>query len=123
MFLVDSCGWLEYFTDGPLADKYYSYLKKTKEIITPSIILYEVYKKIKKEKNEESALLAVAQIQETEIVPFSESLALSSADISLLYSLPMADAIVYATAKSRKAKVITSDIHFKNLESVVFIEK
>ena len=65
MYLVDSCGWLEYFSDGPLAKKYFTYLKKTKEIITPTIVLFEVYKKIKKGRKEESALMAAAMIQET----------------------------------------------------------
>jgi predicted nucleic acid-binding protein len=123
MNLIDSCGWLEYFTEGPLADDYYVYLKKPSEIITPTIILYEVYKKIKKEKNEESALLAVAQIKETRLIPFSEYIALSAADLSLLHSLPMADAIIYATARMKKAKVVTSDPHFKKLDQVVYLEK
>ena len=123
MILVDSCGWLEYFCDGPLAEKYYSYLKNLRTVITPTIVVYEVYKKIRKEKSEESALLAVAQIKETEIIPLTESLALSAADVSLAYTLPIADAMVYATGKTRKAKIITSDWHFKNLENVVFIEK
>ena len=26
MIIVDSCGWLEWFTDGNLADRYTSYL-------------------------------------------------------------------------------------------------
>ena len=26
MIIVDSCGWLEWFTDGRLADKYKEYL-------------------------------------------------------------------------------------------------
>jgi toxin FitB len=121
MYLIDSCGWLEYFTDGPRANQYFSYLKKTKELVTPSIVLYEVYKKVKQEKKEESALLAVAQIQETLIVPLTEFIALSAADISLRFSLPMADAIIYATAKAKNARVVTGDTHFKNLKNVIFI--
>jgi predicted nucleic acid-binding protein len=122
MILIDSCGWLEYFSDGPLAEKYFAYLKKTKEVITPSIVLYEVYKKIKKERKEESALMAAAMIQETQIVPLSDFIALTAADISLACSLPMADAIVYATGKLKNANIITSDIHFKKLKNVVFID-
>jgi len=33
----------------------------------------------------------------------------------------MADAIVYATGVFHKAKIITSDEHFKNLPEVIFI--
>jgi predicted nucleic acid-binding protein len=35
--------------------------------------------------------------------------------------LPLADAVVYATAKREKAQVATSDAHFKDLDDVVFL--
>ena len=98
MLLVDSSGWIEFFTDGPLADEYAKYLKDFTKIVTPTIVLYEVYKKIKKERTEEDALFAVSLINRTSVIPLSESIALLAADLSLKHSLPMADAIVYATA-------------------------
>jgi len=121
MFLIDSSGWIEFFTNGPLASGYSKYLKDFTKIITPTIVLYEVYKKIKKERTEEDALLAVSLINKTSIMQLSESIALSAADLSLKYSLPMTDAIVYATALEKDCKVITSDTHFKGLERVIFI--
>jgi predicted nucleic acid-binding protein len=84
-------------------------------------VLYEVYKKIKRERTEEDALLAVSFINKTSVVQLSESIALLAADLSLKYSLPMADAIVYATALEKNCDVVTSDVHFKGLERVVFI--
>ncbi len=48
-------------------------------------------------------------------------IALFAADLSLQYSLPMADAIVYTTAMEEECKVVTSDAHFKWLDKVVFI--
>ena len=36
-------------------------------------------------------------------------------------SLPMADAIVYATAVEQGCKVVTGDAHFKHLEMAVFV--
>jgi hypothetical protein len=52
MIIVDSCGWLEWFTDGKLADEYKEYLA-TPDILMPAIILYEVYKVLKREVGEE----------------------------------------------------------------------
>jgi len=123
MYLVDSCGWLEYFADGPLAGDYYRYLKKPKELLTPTIVVYEVYKKIKRERGEEPALLAVAQLEQSEIVPLSQSISLLAADLSLDHQIPMADALVYATAKMRQAKLVTSDAHFEGLAGVVYLRK
>lgn len=121
MFLVDSSGWIEFFTDGPLAKEYAKYLKDLTKIVTPTIVLYEVYKKIKRERTEEDALSAVSLINKTSLIPLSESIALLAADLSLKYSLPMADAIVYATAMEDSCKLITSDAHFKGLDEAVII--
>ncbi len=119
--IVDSSGWIEFFTNGPLASEYANYLKDPAKIITPTMILYEVYKKIKRERTEEDALLAASLINRTTVVPLSESIALSAADLSLKHSLPMADAIVYATAVEQGCKVVTGDSHFRNLEMAVFV--
>ncbi len=40
---------------------------------------------------------------------------------SLQHKLPMADAIILATAKQCNVKLITSDQHFKGMENVHFI--
>ncbi len=121
MFLIDSSGWIEFFTDGHLSKAYSKYLKDLSKVTTPTIVLYEVYKKIKRERTEEDALLAVSFINKTAVVQLSESIALLAADLSLKYSLPMADAIVYATALEKNCDVVTSDVHFKGLERVVLI--
>jgi len=43
---VDSCGWLEYFADGPGARFFAPAIEKTEELLVPSIVLFEVYKRI-----------------------------------------------------------------------------
>lgn len=121
MILMDSSGWIEFFTDGPRAAEYSKYLKDITKIITPTIVLYEVYKKIKMERTEEDALFAISLINKTSVIPLTESIALSAADLSIKHSLPMADAIVYATALEEDCKIVTSDTHFKGLSSVMLI--
>jgi|SRR3990170_4759062 len=123
MILIDSSGWIEFFIDGPLAAEYSKYLKDLTRLVTPTIILYEVYKKIKKDRTEEDALFAVSLINRTSVIPLNESIALLAADLSLKHSLPMADAIVYATALEENCKVVTSDTHFKGLDRAVLVGK
>lgn len=119
--LVDSSGWIEFFSGGPLADRYESYFKNPRQLITPTIVLYEVYKKIKREQGEEKALLAAGQLNSTQVIPLTESLALLAADFSLKYGLAMADAIVYATAQDHRTQLITSDADLKDLPGVVYL--
>ena len=123
MVIVDSSGWIEYFTDGPLASTYAKHLKDLSRLATPTIVLYEVYKKIKRERSEEDALSAASVMNRTTVVPLTESIALLAADLSLKHSLPMADAVVYATSIEKKCSLITSDGHFEKLEFVTFIRK
>lgn len=119
--LVDSSGWIEFFTGGPLAERYASYLTPTSQIVTPTVVLYEVYKKIKRERGEETAVLFAGRLSATEVVPLTESIAFLAADLSLRHDLAMADAIVYATAQDQGVKVVTSDADLKDLPGVVYV--
>lgn len=121
--LVDSSGWIEFFAGGSLADRYAAQIDRAATIITPAVVLYEVYKTIKRERGEETALLAAGRLSATEVVPLSASLALLAADFSLLHRLAMADAIVYATARDQDARLLTSDADMKALPGVVYLEK
>ncbi len=112
--LLDSSGWIEFFTGGPLADRYATYLTSRHDIITPTIVLYEVYKKIKRERGEETAILFSGRLHATQVVQLTESIAYLAADMSLRYGLAMADAIVYATARDQSAEVVTGDADLKD---------
>lgn len=125
MILIDSYGWIEYFGDGPLADSYAVFVEKANEkgTVTPTIVIYEVYRKIKSVKVEEKALEAYAQMSRTKIVDLTSSLCLEAADISMNLNLGMADSIIVATAKAYNAQIVTSDQHLKNIDKVKFISK
>lgn len=123
MIVVDSSGWLEFLTNGPLADEYAVRLRQPAAVITPIIVVYEVYKHSKRLRGEEGAMDAVAAMQKTRLVPVDEELALVAADLSLEHKLPMADAIVLATARLHDAEVITSDADFQGVPGVTYIPK
>ena len=123
MISIDSFGWIERFTKGPKSRQYGQLIESTplKDIVTSVVVLYEVYKKIKKMKGEEEALLAVASLSQTNIVPIDQSISLEAADYSLDHDLHFSDALVYATARHWKAKLYTSDEDFQELKGVNII--
>ena len=123
MIVIDSSGWIEFLTDGVLADEYAKYLRQPASIITPSIVLYEVYKHAKRLVSEEAAIDAAAAIQKTRVVPLTDELALVAADLSLAHKLAMADAIVLATAQAHDTNVVTSDADFAGVPGVLYIPK
>ena len=122
MIIIDSSGWIHYFMNGPLVEPYAEYFtKKFGEIITPSIILYEVYKKLKRDVDPDTMDTCLAQLEETPLADLSAELAYQAVDLSLKYKLGMADSIIYATAVTYGAKLITSDVDFKDLPEVEYV--
>jgi len=121
--IIDSVGWIAYFKRAELASHYRDYILDSDNVMTPSIIVYEVFKHILAAMDEEAAKLAIATLVNTEIVPLSEALAAYAARVGLAHKLPMADAIIYATALSAGATLVTSDTHFQGLPLVEFIPR
>jgi len=122
--LVDSYGWIEFFS-GTKQSKYAAHIEKmnAKEYVTPSIVIYEVYKKLKLAAGEERALEACAYIMShTNVISLTEKLALEAADFSISLGTAMADSIVIATARANQAKILTEDEHFRKLENVELIK-
>lgn len=123
MIIVDSCGWLEWFSDGKLAGEYEKYLADPDSLLIPAIILFEVYKVLKREVGEEKALLAAGYMKNSPVLPIDETLALAAADIALKDNLAMADAIIVAAARATDCKIITSDADLKDQPGVKYIPK
>jgi toxin FitB len=123
MNLVDSCGWLEYFADGPKADFYAAALEDTGSLLVPTICLLEVFKRIFQQRGEDAALQAAAAMHQGLIVPLDASLALRAARISSDLKLPLADSVILATAQTYLGVIWTQDAHFKGLEGVRYTEK
>lgn len=123
MNLVDSSGWLEYFTDGKNAEFFAPVIENTDELIVSVINLYEVYKKIASEKDDNSAIQAIALMQQPKVIEVTDSISIFAAGLSIKLEIPMADSIIYATARMYDAIIWTQDSDFKNLEGVRYFRK
>ena len=121
LIVIDSSGWLEYITGDEKAELFAPYFLGEAPILVPVIVLYEVRKILLLRNAETTADVFVSDVSRREVVPIDENVALKAAAISIDYQLAMADALLYATAQSRKAKFITSDAHFSNLPGVTLI--
>jgi len=93
------------------------------ELIVPTIILYEVYKKLTLEKGDEYALDVVSYMQTGTVIDLNTGLSLSAARISQKYKLPMADSIIYATSLHYSAIIFTCDKHFKDISGIKYFPK
>jgi predicted nucleic acid-binding protein len=122
-FLVDTCGWIEWLTDGKMSANFEPYLKHIEMVVVPVLVQYELYKWICREKNQDLALEIIGMTEKAHVAPLDTHLALYSADISKQHNLAMADAVIYATAQKYNVELITSDEHFVNLPRVNYFKK
>ena len=123
MNVVDSSGWIEYFTEGPNAGFFAGAIEKVGELLVPALTIYEVFKWISRERGEAQAVKAVAHMQQGEVVDLDAKLAAYAARLSLQTKLPMADSIVYATARIHEATLWTQDDDFEGLDGVKYVAK
>ena len=118
MNIIDSSGWLEYFSDGPNAKHFLPPLNDTSSLIVPVITVYEVFKVVLRESAENQALQAVAAMQKGKIIDLNANLAMDASKLSLKHNLPMADSIILATARAHNCVIWTQDSDFQNIEGV-----
>lgn len=123
MNLVDSSAWLEYLADGPDAQTFESVITRTQDLLVPVICIYEVFKRVMQQRDEQTALRAIALMQQGNIVELDSDIALRAAKRSIEYKLPMADAIILATAQVHDAVIWTQDADFKNIKGVKYYPK
>ena len=123
MNVVDSSAWLEYLADAPGADHFAAPLEDTKNLIVPTICIYEVFKAVLQQRGEDAALQTVALMKQGTTINLTDDLALQAAKISFEYKIPMADSIILATARAHEAILWTQDQDFKDIENVKYFPK
>src|ERR1700730_16439836 len=118
--VVDSSGWLEYFTAGTKADLFEAYLRALL-LFVPVIVLFEVRKILLLRHTKAVADSFVSEALRHTIVPVDQEIALSAAELSIQHKLAMADALVYTIANKLGAKLVTSDGGFRELPGVTLL--
>ena len=68
MNVVDSSAWLDYFANGSNASFFAPAIERTDELLVPSLVLYEVFKRVLQQRDEGHALQAVAVMQQGAVI-------------------------------------------------------
>jgi predicted nucleic acid-binding protein len=123
MNVVDSSAWLEYFSNSKYAKNFAKAIESTETLLVPTISIFEVFKKVSKERGENLALQAVALMQQGRVVALDVSISLTASKISLELNIPMADSIILATARLHKATLWTQGPDFRGLDGVRYFKK
>lgn len=121
--VVDSSGWLEWFADGPGAASFAEPLADPEALIVPSLSIFEVFKRVLRQRGETAALQAAALMQQGRVVDLDASLAMLAARLSVEHGLPMADAVILATARRCGAVLWTQDADFEGIPGTRYFAK
>lgn len=127
-YVIDSYAWLEYFMGTSAGEKVREIVDSTvHERLTPAICVAEIYaKSLRVEDLDKAELRRGFMRARSAITPLTEELAVEAAKIDVemkkkVEGWGLADSIVLATTRKRKAKVITGDEHFKGLTETLLI--
>ena len=123
MNVVDSSAWLSYFADDDNAAAFSRPIEKIDKLLVPSITITEVFKCIFRQRGEDLALECVAHMEQGKVVPLDSALAMEAAHYGIEHKLPLADSIIYATARKFDALIWTQDCDFESLKGVKYFAK
>ena len=118
--VVDSSVWLEILRGGRLKDSCQKAMAR-QQLRVPTLVLHEVYKKIKAKANEELALETMASLSQYEILDADRDIAILAAELCLKHKISMADGIVLAHAEILSDTLLTLDNDFSGIKSALVV--
>jgi toxin FitB len=121
MNVVDSSAWLSYFAGDKNAVAFAAAIENLEDLLVPSITLTEVFKNVLRQRDEESALIAVAHMRQGKVIALDSELAIDAGNYGVVHKLPLADSIIFASAKKYNATIWTQDADFKGLPKVNYV--
>ncbi len=120
MKLIDSFAWIEYLSGSRRGARVKLYIDGGEPLYTPSVCLIEVKTRYLKDGKDPADSLDFV-LERSFVLPLTQEIALSAANVKQRYGLHTVDSLVYATGESRNIAVVTGDQHFKNLPNVEMI--
>jgi predicted nucleic acid-binding protein len=125
--LLDSFAWIEYLKGSERGRTVERILAGPDVSYTAPIVLAEVWSKLRRTVDEESAAEAMEVIQQhCALIVADDEIGVAAGQIhaemkARAADFGMADAFVLASARARGVKVLTGDPHFKDVDDAVLL--
>jgi predicted nucleic acid-binding protein len=123
MRVVDTSAWIEWLLDSAAGQRVATLLPAQDEWLVPTMVQLELNRWLVREIGEDKADQVLAFSMTCMVRPLDTAIALAAAELCRTHKLATADAIVYATARSAGAELLTCDAHFDGLPGVQLIRK
>ncbi len=123
MRVIDTSIWIEIYRGSELGRRHLPLLSAPDAIVVPTIVQYEIFKWLSRERTGDEATLAITFTGECHVQELTTEIALLAAELAAIHRLHTTDAIIFASAQSHEAALVTCDAHFKDLPGVAYFEK
>ena len=123
MNVVDSSGWIEYFTDSKRADLFAVPIEQRGQLLVPTIALFEVHKILSRNLPEDMVDRCLNVMRLGRVLDLTDSRAVAASKLARQHRLAFADAAMYGMACEHGATLWTQDVGYQNLPSVRYFSK
>ena len=121
--LVDTSGWLEFFTDGPYASYFLEALRDMDRVIVPAHSYYEVFAIVMRERDESDALQVAALMQQARPVDITAAVSVFAGRLGVAHQLPFSSSVTLAVARLNHATIWTQDACQKDFSGLNYYPK
>lgn len=120
--VLDSSGWIELLAGTDRALLFAPALRADR-LFVPAIVRYEVGRYTLLHQGIAGRELALTALSKFEQMPIDDLVVDAASELAHSHKLAMADALVYAVARTLDAELWTQDKHFRDLPGVKFFSK
>jgi predicted nucleic acid-binding protein len=119
-YCLDTSAWIEITHDGPNAPKFAKAVEKAETIIVSTISIYEIARYTTRVADENATAEILSCLYQYNPTSITSEIAELAATLGPRHKLAMADALIYATARSHNATLWTQDSDFEGLPHVKY---
>ena len=121
--LVDSSGWIEFFTAGPNGPQFRPVINDTAQLLVPTIALFEVHRVLSRRLPPALGTTCLDVMRLARVLDLTDRRAIFAAEIGARHRLAMADAAMYSMALEHRATFWTQDADYADLPGVRYFAK
>ena len=123
MNVVDSSGWIEFFTAGASGLLFKPVIEQRDQLLVPAINIYEVHKLLSRKLPASAVASCLDVMRLGRVLYLTDRRAVAAADIAGTHKLAMADAVIYSMAIEFDATLWTQVVDYSGLAGVKYFEK
>lgn len=121
MNVVDSSGWIEFFTAGASGLLFKPVIEQRDQLLVPAINIYEVHKLLSRKLPAGAVLSCLDVMRQGRVLDLTDRRAVAAADIAAKHKLAMADAVIYSMAREFDGTLWTQNVDYEGLVGVNYL--